>query len=106
MEVESGLQEGPGQGEAILMWRRILHFNCIIFIIVKSYEADVNGALYALLCYLVLIKSGIVRDVPRPRKTSLHSSWWHRATPQVVQCSGRENRAASQGLRLVFPFEL
>lgn len=56
MEVESGLQEGPGQGEAILMWRRILHFNCIIFIIAKSYEADVNGALYALLCYLVLIK--------------------------------------------------
>lgn len=46
-----------------------LHF----FIIVKSYEADVNGALYALLCYLVLIKSGIVQDVPWPRKTSPQS---------------------------------
>jgi hypothetical protein len=39
----------------------------------KSSEVDVNEALYALLCSLVLIKSGIVQDVPWPRKTSLHS---------------------------------
>lgn len=54
-------------------WGWLFYFNLSVFIIVKSYEVDVNGALYALLCYLVLIKSGIVQDVLWPRKTSLHS---------------------------------
>lgn len=49
------------------------YISTFVFIIVKSYEVDVNGALYALLCYLVLIKSGIVQDVLWPRKASLHS---------------------------------
>lgn len=109
MKEEWGLPRG-GLGEVlglfIFKWSWILYFSFIVFIIVKSYEVAVNGALYELLCYLVLIKSGIVQDVPWPRKTSLHRYWWHRAIPQVVQRSGRENRAASQGLRLVFQFEL
>lgn len=60
----------------ILKWRWILYFNLNVlffFITVKSYEVDVNRSLYALLCYLVLIKSGIVQAVPWPRKPSLHS---------------------------------
>lgn len=73
-----GPGKGTGQGEALLglfifKWRWILYFNSTAFIIVKSYEADVNGALYSLLCCLVLIKSGIVQDVLWPRQTSLHS---------------------------------
>lgn len=75
MKEQRGASEG-GLGEApelfLYKQRWIFHFNPIVFIIVKSYEVDVNGALYALLCYLVLIKSGIVQDVPWPRKISLH----------------------------------
>lgn len=62
-----------GMGLFIFKWRRILYFNLSAFIAVKSFEVDVNRALYALFCYLVLIKSGIVHDVPWLRKTSLHS---------------------------------
>lgn len=79
-EEEWGLQEGTWVGgkteknRAIyFQWGWLFYFNLSVFIIVKSYEVDVNGALYALLCYLVLIKSGIVQDVLWPRKTSLHS---------------------------------
>lgn len=62
-----------GMGLFIFKLRWILYFNLSVVIIEKSYEVDVNGALYALLCYLVLIKSGIVQDVPWPRKTLLQS---------------------------------
>ena len=86
---EGGLGEAPGL--FLFKQRWIFYFSLIVSIIVKSYEVDVNGALYALLCYLVLIKSGIVQDVPWPRKISLHRWWWHRATPQVVQRGGREH---------------
>lgn len=75
MKEQRGASEG-GLGEApelfLYKQRWIFYFNPIVFVIVKSYEVDVNGALYALLCYLVLIKSGIVQDVPWPRKISLH----------------------------------
>lgn len=60
----------------------------MFFITVRPYAVDVNGALYALLCCLVLIKSGLVRDVPWPRKASLPGWRWHRAIPQVAQRSG------------------
>lgn len=70
-----GPGEGAGQGDGlpglfIFKWKWILYFNSTAFIMAKSYEGDVNGALYSLLCYLVLIKSGIVQDVPWPRQTS------------------------------------
>lgn len=77
-----GLRKGTwggwrGKGEALGLFifkkRWILDVNFIVFIIVKSYEVEVNEALYALLCYLVLIKNCIVQDVPWLRKTSLHS---------------------------------
>lgn len=73
-----GTWEGwRGKGEAlgpfIFKERWILDVNFIVFIIVKSYEVEVNEALYALLCYLVLIKNCIVQDVPWLHKTSLHS---------------------------------
>ena len=75
MKEQRGASEG-GLGEApwlfLFKQRWIFYFSLIVSIIVKSYEVDVNGALYALLCYLVLIKSGIVQDVPWPRKISLH----------------------------------
>lgn len=97
-----GSQERNGVITFFFKKKWILYFNLSLFIVVKSYEVDVNGALYALLCYLVLIKSGIVQDVPWPRRASPLSSGWHEATPQVVQRRGGDSRAASQGLGLVF----
>lgn len=79
VEKEWGLQTGAwrgparGTGPLIFKQRQIFQSSFAVFIITKSYEAAVNGALYALLCYLVLIKSGIVQDVPWPRKSLLHS---------------------------------
>lgn len=69
------LGEGLGRawGRERLYWGWILYFNPTAFIIMKSCEVDVNGALDSSLCSLVLIKSGIVQDVPWPRQTSLRS---------------------------------
>lgn len=62
VEKEWGLQTGAwlgaerGTGRLILKQRQIFKSSFTVFIITKSYEVAVNGALYALLCYLVLIK--------------------------------------------------
>lgn len=78
-----GFRRGPGEGGESQERHKTIYFQmemdfifqpqCFFFITVKSYEVDVNRSLYALLCYLVLIKSGIVQAVPWPRKPSLHS---------------------------------